>query len=81
MLGPICVTHGPINVTLEPINVTLGPINVTLEPIYVMLGLDPSISSSTHDRKTGRRQPIRAESDPRVEPEDDGRARMTVERG
>jgi hypothetical protein len=36
-----------------------------------MLGLDPSIAISIHDRKMARRQPIRAESDPRVEPEDD----------
>jgi hypothetical protein len=38
---------------------------------YVMLGLDPSIGISIHDRKMARRQPIRTESDPRVEPEDD----------
>jgi hypothetical protein len=64
-----------------PIDVTFELIYVMLEPICVMHGLDPSIGSSTHDRKTGRRQRIRAESDPRVEPEDDGGARMTVVRG
>jgi hypothetical protein len=48
--------------------------------LRVMLGLDPSIGNSTHDRKMARRRPIRAEKEPRVEPEDDdGVLRMTTE--
>jgi hypothetical protein len=40
-------------------------------PPPVMLGLDPGIGDGAHDQKMARRRSIRAESDPRVEPEDD----------
>jgi GxxExxY protein len=43
-----------------------------------MLGLDPSIGISAHDRKMARRRLIRAENDPRVEPEDDGGERRSA---
>jgi hypothetical protein len=48
--------------------------------LYVMLGPDPSIAISIHHRQMARKQPIRAGSDPRVEPEDDdGVLKMTTE--
>jgi cytochrome c-type biogenesis protein CcmH/NrfG len=46
----------------------LATLRAMLVALRVMRGLDPSIGSRTHDRKMARRRPIRAESDPRVEP-------------